>query len=230
MPSRTRLLRTVLFCFLFAGLTLMLWPLGQSAFGWWNQRALHAAWQQEAVRPEKASAQNPTLKSPQKIHTQKLIKEVKTSKPKAVAHKKKPSRSATLRAAKWVPTRIVIPEINIDAVVVQGMSDAALRRGPGHDPRSVLPGQPGNCVIAGHRNVFGAWFANLDRLWAGSVIELHTPGQTFTYHVLSSVEVSETDTSVLKNDPHDPTPRLTLITCTLPASLYRHVVTAELAS
>jgi hypothetical protein len=35
---------------------------------------------------------------------------------------------------RWVPVRLIVWQIDLDAVVVQGIDNAALRRGPGHDP------------------------------------------------------------------------------------------------
>lgn len=127
----------------------------------------------------------------------------------------------------WQPTRIVIPDLNIDAVVINGFDESALRRGPAHDPASALPGTPGNCVIAAHRNVYGSWFANIDQLQAESLVQLITPNATYNYHAVSISRISETDRSVLAA-PANSGSSLTLITCTLPHSTDRVVVTAVL--
>lgn len=128
----------------------------------------------------------------------------------------------------WPSTRIVIPDLNIDAVVINGFDEASLRRGPAHDPKSALPGQVGNCAIAGHRNVYGAWFANIDELQAESLVQLKTPNATYNYRAVSITRVSENDRSVLAA-PADNSAVLTLITCTLPHSDDRVVVTAVLS-
>jgi len=127
----------------------------------------------------------------------------------------------------WQPTRIVIPDLHIDAVIVNGFDEAALRRGPAHDPKSAFPGQPGNCVIAAHRNVYGSWFANIDQLQAESLVQLITPTATYNYHAVSISRISENDRSVLAA-PANNGSSLTLITCTLPHSTDRVVVTAVL--
>lgn len=214
MNSRAKpLLRGALIFLLFGGLVLMLWPVGQSAYGWWSQRTLRANWEKVVVQTP-ATASSPQVKSKKSPH-----------KPQKTAHTPKSARP--LRYAPFPPTRIVIPEINLDAVVLQGMDLGTLQRGPGHEPASALPGQPGNCVISAHSNIYGSWFGNLDQLWAGSEIQLHTPRQIYTYTVLTSLQVSQTDVSVL-NPTTDGTAQLTLITCTKPASMYRQVVTAVL--
>src|SRR4051812_6920409 len=48
--------------------------------------------------------------------------------------------------------RIVIPRIDLDAIVIEGVDDDALNAGPGHFPGSAFPGEPGNAVISAHRD------------------------------------------------------------------------------
>jgi len=177
------------------GVVLMCWPLGQRAFGWMAQRELHRQWAADAA---------------------KATLPVSASADHSLQTTDSPA---------WQKTRIIIPDLHIDAVVVNGFDEDALRRGPAHDPRSAMPGQQGNCVIAAHRNVYGAWFARVDDLFAGSLVQLKTPTATYDYHTVSIMRVSETDRSVLA-PPSDGTARLTLITCTLPHSSDRMIVSA----
>jgi sortase A len=72
-------------------------------------------------------------------------------------------------------TRIKIPAINVDVVVVEGTTAAALRAGAGHYTNTPLPCEVGNVAIAGHRTTYGKPFANVDRLKAGDTVELDTP-------------------------------------------------------
>jgi sortase A len=72
-------------------------------------------------------------------------------------------------------TRIKIPAIGVDVVVVEGTSASALRAGAGHYPQTPLPCETGNVAIAGHRTTFGKPFANVDQLKPGQTIELDTP-------------------------------------------------------
>ena len=222
-PRAKPLLRGALFLLLFAGVLLLLWPAGQSAYGWWNQRSLRANWEQSSRQIAKALPKAPSKATK---HSAKKTPSSRPSKSLLTAQKTVPAAEQP-HYAPFPPTRIVIPDINLDAVVVQGMHDGALQRGPGHDPESVAPGQPGNCVMAAHSNIFGAWFGNLDQLWAGSLIQLHTPRQVYSYRVLTSAQVAQTDLSVLA-PINDGQGHLTLITCTKPASTFRHVVTAVL--
>jgi sortase A len=72
-------------------------------------------------------------------------------------------------------TRIRIPAIDIDVVVVEGITPSALRAGAGHYPQTALPCEVGNVAIAGHRTTYGRPFGNLDALKAGDTIDLITP-------------------------------------------------------
>jgi sortase A len=103
-----------------------------------------------------------------------------------------------------------IPKIGLNKVIVQGTSESDLRQGPGHYPGTPLPGEQGNAAIAGHRTTYGAPFYNLDELKLGNSIVVTTVQGTFTYHVISTVIVSPSDTAVVGNTS---TPELTLTTC-----------------
>lgn len=83
-------------------------------------------------------------------------------------------------------TRISIPKIGVDAVVVQGTSAAALRAGAGHYPTTPLPGEPGNVAIAGHRTTYGKPFNQIDEVGVGEIIVLETPLAVHTYRVVAA--------------------------------------------
>lgn len=80
-------------------------------------------------------------------------------------------------------TRIEIPKIGVDTIVVQGTSPSALRAGAGHYPNTPLPGQKGNVAIAGHRTTYGRPFNKIDLLRTGDKIILTTPVGRYTYAV-----------------------------------------------
>jgi sortase A len=82
-------------------------------------------------------------------------------------------------------TRIVIPSVDVSAVVVEGTSPAALRAGAGHYPNTPLPGEQGNVAIAGHRTTYGKPFNRLDEIPVGSEVRLETPLATYTYKVVA---------------------------------------------
>jgi len=95
-------------------------------------------------------------------------------------------------------TRIKIPALGVDTIVVQGTSASALRAGAGHYPTTPLPCEDGNVGIAGHRTTYGKPFANVDQLKPGDVIILETPVGSCTYEVAKAPYiVSPGDLSVV---------------------------------
>lgn len=80
--------------------------------------------------------------------------------------------------------RIVIDAIEVDQTIVSGVGVEDLKKGPGHYGSTVLPGQPGNAAIAGHRTTYGAPFHRVDELVPGDEIKVQTLQGLFTYRVL----------------------------------------------
>ena len=72
-------------------------------------------------------------------------------------------------------TRIKIPKLGVDVVVVEGTTPAALKAGAGHYRGTPLPCETGNVAIAGHRTTYGKPFAQMDRLGPGDQIILRRP-------------------------------------------------------
>lgn len=108
-------------------------------------------------------------------------------------------------------TRIRIPAIGLDTVVVEGATTSALRAGAGHYPETPLPCEGGNVAIAGHRTTYGKPFADLEKLEAGDEIFLDTPIGGCTYEVAAAAYQVDPD-DVWVTDP-TPDPVLTLTTC-----------------
>ncbi len=92
--------------------------------------------------------------------------------------------------------RIALPAIDRSYFMVEGTDTASLRRGPGHYPKTPLPGDPGTVGIAGHRTTYGAPFRHIDRLEPGDRIVLEMPYATFTYRVQKTKIVPPTQVSV----------------------------------
>jgi sortase A len=114
-------------------------------------------------------------------------------------------------AVEGEPTaRIQIPAIGVDKIVVEGVSLADLKKGPGHYPESPLPGQEGNAAIAGHRTTYGAPFHRLDELEPGDEITVTTIQGTFTYEMTEQLIVSPKEVQVLEDKGDN---RITLTAC-----------------
>jgi sortase A len=82
--------------------------------------------------------------------------------------------SGTLRAGQSL-TRLQIPKLGVNVVVVQGVDENSLRAGAGHYPETPRPCEIGDVGSAGHRTTYGKPFANVDRLSPGDRSILTTP-------------------------------------------------------
>lgn len=222
--------RAVLWGVLGLGIGGALWPVGQGAYGWWSQRALQQSWQHAwEAQARAAQAQEAEAQGAMRLKSQGKPQTGFGSGSELSRRKSEPRGGAGRQSRqRWLPTRIVIPDIGVDAVVVRGLDEAALQRGPGHDLSSALPGQPGNCVIAAHRNAYGWWFYKLNRLGSGARVELRTPHATHVYAVAATRVLPETATWALRAPHAASAPRLTLYTCALPRGPHRIVVWATL--
>ena len=123
------------------------------------------------------------------------------------------SRKATSPAAPIVIPdggligRVEIPKLHLSAVVFQGSDSSVLDHGIGHVDSTALPGQPGNVVLAAHRDTF---FRSLRNIRKGDLVTVTTESGPRNYEVSSTEIVKPTEVSVL-NPTAEPT--LTLITC-----------------
>lgn len=118
----------------------------------------------------------------------------------------------------WAIIRIDDPDGNTmvgPTVVLQGVDDRLLARGPGHYPSTGEPGASGNVGIAGHRVTYGRPFHDLDLLEPGWVIVLvDRDGVEHEYQWHSTRIVAPDEVSVLGDDPTGSgLPTVTLTTC-----------------
>lgn len=104
-------------------------------------------------------------------------------------------------------TRLEIPKIQVDSIVVEGASRRDLSEGPGHMKQTAQPGEIGNAVITGHRDTF---FRHIYELNKGDQIQVRRSGRLFTYEVTGRRIVMPEDISVIKPTTDS---QLTLITC-----------------
>lgn len=137
------------------------------------------------------------------------------------------------------PTRLVIPAIALDIPVLP-VGVKTIREGSesrvvwadvpnagGFHQTSAYPGNPGNTVINGHRDIQGAVFRHLDRVQIGDEITLYVGTTAYPYHVTETLVVPETFASAEQRDAnlrligYMPEERLTLVTCT-PVGLATH--------
>ena len=104
-------------------------------------------------------------------------------------------------------TRLTIPSIKLDAVVVEGVNRRDLLMGPGHLPDTPEPGQTGNSVISAHRDTF---FRHIHELKQGDYILVQRAGRQFRYQVTGKKVIQPDDLAVIQPTPDT---QLTLLTC-----------------
>ncbi len=95
--------------------------------------------------------------------------------------------------------RLRVPAMDLNTLIVKGTDSTSLKRGPGVDPRTHMPGEGELVYVAGHRTTYLAPFSHIDRLQRGDLVELSTPYATFEYRVTSHVIVPATDLARLKS-------------------------------
>ena len=99
--------------------------------------------------------------------------------------------------------RIRVPRLGLNMVFVEGTDDSSLRKGPGRDRRTYMPGEGQLVYIAGHRTTYLAPFAHIERLKPGDPVTLDVPYGTFTYRVFKHRIVLANDLSVLSSHGHE---------------------------
>ncbi|MGC2660412.1 MAG: class D sortase [Bryobacteraceae bacterium] len=105
--------------------------------------------------------------------------------------------------------KVVIPRLNLSAIVLQGVEAETLARGAGHVPSTAMPGQTGNFAIAAHRDTL---FRPLRNIKKDDDVTFESPTGSYTYRVVSTQIVLPSDVEVLRPLP-DGGKWLTLITC-----------------
>jgi sortase A len=96
--------------------------------------------------------------------------------------------------------RLIIPEINVDHTIVQGVDWEALRLGIGQLPNGVTPADDtGNVVLSAHNDIYSEIFRDLDQLEAGDEFQIHTETQIYTYMITGWDVVEPDEVRVMDN-------------------------------
>jgi sortase A len=125
--------------------------------------------------------------------------------------------------------RIEIAAIDVDSPIFQGMYDwEVLKKGVAQHIGSAAPGQKGNMVLAGHNDIYGEVFRDLDQLAPGDEIIVSSERRSYTYVVRETVIVEPTEVWVLAPTEYA---GVTLISCyPYRVNTQRIVVFADLAA
>lgn len=132
----------------------------------------------------------------------------------------------------WADTfpvaRLTSKKRDVDLIVLAGGSGRTLAFGPGHLSASALPGEPGNAVIAGHRDTHFRFLRSVEK---GELLSLESSkGQKHVYKVLGT-DVVDSRKGGLVLDTE--AAMLTLVTCypfaaREPGGPLRYIVTAKM--
>lgn len=95
--------------------------------------------------------------------------------------------------------RIRVPRLHLSMILVNGTDHDTLKKGPGRDRRSYMPGEGQLVYIAGHRTTYLAPFAHIERLRSGDRVTLDVPYATFRYRVFKHRIVGANEMSVLRS-------------------------------
>jgi sortase A len=95
--------------------------------------------------------------------------------------------------------RIRVPRMGANMILVNGTDHDTLKKGPGRDPRTFMPGENRLVYIAGHRTTYLAPFAHIERLRSGDAVTLDVPYATFRYRVFKHRIVGAHEMSVLRS-------------------------------
>ena len=190
------------------------------------------------VKPEASPSLVPTLPPPAPYPT--AVDVATDVPPTSIPEPTLPSPATVVRPpAQSPPTRLVIAKIGLDVPILPvgirtiqegGQSKTVWGDVPnagGFHTTSAYPGNGGNTVINGHRDVQGSVFRHLDRLEEGDEIVLYVGEVPYAYRVTQTLVVPETFVSPAQQAENfrligpAPEERLTLVTCT-PIGLATH--------
>jgi len=99
--------------------------------------------------------------------------------------------------------RIRVRRMGVNMILVNGTDHDTLKKGPGRDLRTFMPGENRLVYIAGHRTTYLAPFSHIDSLRPGDRVILEVPYGTFIYSVTHHRIVNATDLSVLRSPRHE---------------------------
>jgi sortase A len=155
-----------------------------AAYTHWEQRGLGRSYDRIAAgyRPAHVSGD--------------LAAELRAVRREATAYRHTMRRGAAIG-------RIRIARIGLNMVLVNGTDHETLKRGPGRDLRTFMPGEKRLVYIAGHRTTYLAPFSHIDEIRPGDEIRLQVPYATFVYRATTHRVVVATDLSVLRSPQHE---------------------------
>jgi sortase A len=108
----------------------------------------------------------------------------------------------------WPVARLSAKSGAVDLIVLAGGSGRTLAFGPGHLSASALPGEPGNSVIAGHRDTHFEFLRDVE---LGERLEIETIAGRHYRYVVVGIDVVDARRGSLLLDTDEA--MLSLVTC-----------------
>ena len=106
---------------------------------------------------------------------------------------------------------LIVKRMGVKSRIIGGTSLAELKKAPGLYETSALPDEEkGNVIIAAHRDVYGAWFYNIDKVRAGDEMKIYFGDKIYVYEYKDTNIVEKNDWSLLKEEEE---PMLILTSC-----------------
>jgi sortase A len=189
MRRAVRLLGTLLAV---AGVLMLLWAL--LVWQWQDPfTGLYTKWKQHQL----ASQYDKRTRS----FEPKISGATVTAERESIAREAKRYRTSSTRGE--VIGRLRVPRMGVNMLLVNGTDHDTLKKGPGRDNRTFMPGENRLVYIAGHRTTYLAPFSHIDRLRNGDRVTIEVPYGTFIYAVTRHRIVKSTDLSVLRSPRHE---------------------------
>lgn len=108
----------------------------------------------------------------------------------------------------WPIARFRFPDREVDLIVLSDSSGRSLAFGPGHLPASVIPGDAGNAVLAGHRDTH---FRFVQALELHDRFSITLPGESPVWFEVTDSAIVDSRETDLRLDGEDS--MVSLVTC-----------------
>ena len=187
-----RILRVTGTLMLGAGVLVLVWVL--VVWRWQDPfTAVYTTWKQHQLS-QSYERRAKAFRLPEPSSKQASARVVTAGQIRAVAHR---YRLESKRGQ--AIGRLRVPRLGLNMVVVDGTDEGSLKKGPGLDRRTYMPGEGQLIYIAGHRTTYLAPFAHIERMHPGDPVTLEVPYATFVYRVYTHRIVAADDLAVLRS-------------------------------
>jgi sortase A len=99
--------------------------------------------------------------------------------------------------------RIRVPRMGVNMIMVNGTDPDSLKKGPGRDTRTFMPGENRLVYVAGHRTTYSAPFSSINSMRKGDRVTIEVPYGRFIYSMTHHRIVASTDLSVLRSPRYE---------------------------